>query len=181
MAIDRSAILHVLRAVHEITGRKAFVLIGSAAVVAHIGEEHLTVAMTGTEDVDLYAIDASDPDEFSSELDIIGIGSQFHATNSYHADGVSPKTACMPTDWRGRARRVDVNTEQGITVLVPDPNDIAVAKLCAWREKDRQWLEEGLRLKVLDKEKIRKRLNSVIENNDTPDLAERVRRCDFLD
>lgn len=155
-------------------------LIGSAAVVAHIGEEHLSATMTGTEDVDLYAVDASDPEEFSSELEVIGVGSQFHATNAYYADGVSPRTATMPTDWKGRAKRVDISSDDGITVLIPDPNDIAIAKLCAWREKDRQWLEEGLRLKILDKAKIRQRLNSVIGNKDTPDLIERLRRFDAL-
>jgi hypothetical protein len=147
--MDRDAIQHVLRAAHDITGRKAFVLIGSGAVVAYLGEGNLTEVMTSTVDIDLYALDANDPDAFSDELETIGVDSQFHQTNAYHADGVSPTTAVMPADWKGRAKQVDVASRDGVTVLIPDPNDIAVAKLCAWREKDRQWLQEGIDLGVI--------------------------------
>jgi hypothetical protein len=180
MPIDRNAIKHVVRAAHEITGRKAFVLVGSGAVVAYYGEDFLTEPLMSTVDIDIYALDAQDPEEFSADLEAIGIDSPFHQAFAYHADGVSPKTASMPTDWRGRAQQVDVQIQHGVTVLIPDPNDIAVAKLCAWREKDRLWLDEAICLRIIDLNTIRARLAHVIKNTGTPDLEERLRRADFL-
>jgi hypothetical protein len=45
----------------------------------------------------------------------------------------------MPTDWRARATE-HVVSGGGSVAICPSADDIAVAKLCAWREKDRDWL-----------------------------------------
>ena len=47
----------------------------------------------------------------------------------------------MPQDWRSRA--VEYVTVGGhATAVCPSANDIGVAKLTAWREKDQHWLGE---------------------------------------
>src|SRR5260221_522540 len=89
--------------------------------------------------------DAVDPDWVSDLIDgSIGRYSQFHRTFGYYGDGVSERTAVMPLDWRGRAR--EYTTPDGLaTALCPSAEDIAIAKLCAWREKDQAWLREAFR------------------------------------
>lgn len=172
--------MHVLRAASEITGRKAFVVIGSGAVVAKFGEEKLPDSMMSTIDVDIFAIDTDDHEAFSADVEAIGFGSQFHDTFAYHADGVSPNTASMPTDWRRRAIKYSIPGTAGATVLVPDANDIAIAKLCAWRLKDREWLLEAVALNLIDLERMSDRLVDVAEGNGLPDFGERNRRLDYL-
>ena len=50
----------------------------------------------------------------------------------------------MPLDWRARA--TDYTTPDGLaTAVCPSAEDIAIAKLCAWREKDQVWLREAFR------------------------------------
>ncbi len=74
----------------------------------------------------------------------IGRNSQFHKTFGYYGDGVSPNSAIMPLDWRSRA--LEYVTPDGLaTAVCPSADDIAIAKLTAWREKDQAWLREALR------------------------------------
>ena len=51
----------------------------------------------------------------------------------------------MPSDWRSRARNVAVPGVANVEVLAPDINDVALSKMMAWREKDRDWLQAGVR------------------------------------
>ena len=76
----------------------------------------------------------------------------FHRTFGYYGDGVSSRTAIMPLDWRTRA--VEYATPDGLAIaLCPSAEDIAIAKLCAWREKDQAWLREAFRSGVAKADK----------------------------
>jgi hypothetical protein len=137
--ITRRALDHVLRACASITGEKTFVVVGSSAVVATIAEPPPEMLMT--REVDLYAPDAPDIDAASDLIDgSIGSGSIFESTFGYAADGVSPGTAVLPQAWRARAIVYSSPNAGGATAVIPTLEDIAAAKLVAWREKDRVWL-----------------------------------------
>lgn len=109
-------------------------MIGTGAVIATA--KRLPAPMMMTQEIDLYADGIADTDTVSDLIDaMIGRDSQFHRTFGYYGDGVSPRTAIMPLDWRGRA--VEYVTPDGFaTAVCPSAEDIAIAKLCAWREKD---------------------------------------------
>jgi hypothetical protein len=115
--------------------------------------------MTLTPEVDIYAFEAANVEELSDLIDgSIGQDSQFHSTFGYYADGVSPETSKMPIDWLGRAIRYESSQCPGATAIVPEENDIALAKMVAWRPKDIEWLKAGLSAGVLSLEKMRDRL-----------------------
>ena len=46
----------------------------------------------------------------------------------------------------------------GITTIVADPEDIALAKVVAWREKDKDWLKSGLRSGIFSLDRMVARL-----------------------
>ena len=141
--LRRPDIDHILRAAASLSGHTRFVMVGTGAVVATA--KHIPVAMMLTEEINIYAEDTADTTLISDLIDgTIGRYSQFHRTFGYYGDGVSPRTAIMPLDWRGRA--VEYVTPDGLATAVwPSAEDIAIAKLCAWREKDRAWLREAFR------------------------------------
>jgi len=118
-------------------------MVGTGAVI--VTAKHIPVVMMMTEEIDIYVEDAPDPAWISDLIDAsIGRDSQFHRTFGYYGDGVSKRTAVMPLDWRGRAK--EYTTPDGLaTALCPSAEDIAIAKLCAWREKDQVWLREAFR------------------------------------
>jgi hypothetical protein len=120
-----------------------FVMVGTGAVIATA--KHIPIAMMLTEEIDIYVEDAADAEWISDLIDgSIGRDSQFHRTFGYYGDGVSSHTAIMPLDWRSRATEY-VTADGSATAICPSAEDIAIAKLCAWREKDQAWLHEAFR------------------------------------
>jgi hypothetical protein len=45
-----------------------------------------------------------------------------------------------------------------VVAIVPDENDIALAKVVAWREKDVAWLKDGVASDILSLAKMRDRI-----------------------
>jgi hypothetical protein len=172
--LRRPDIDHILRAAASLSGYSRFVMVGTGAVIATA--RHIPVAMMMTEEIDIYAEDAPDIGLVSDLIDgSIGRYSLFHKTFGYYGDGVSPSTAVMPLDWRSRA--VEYATPDGLaTAVCPSANDIAIAKLTAWREKDRAWLREALRSGIAKADRIAALLRTELSPNapSPDDLAERL-------
>ncbi|WP_297515456.1 DUF6036 family nucleotidyltransferase [uncultured Caulobacter sp.] len=144
--MDRGKIEHILRAAGRATGHKRFVVIGSAAIF--LWKENVPEAMAMSREADLFAdaVSADIADRISDELDsILGQASSFDAAFGYYCDGVGEETAILPKDWRDRAKAYTSPATDGVVAIVPEPNDLAVAKLCAGREKDMDWLAWALR------------------------------------
>ena len=155
--MNRHKLVHIMRAVAAISGERNFVLVGSASVL--LTSKNIPLAMLNTYEIDVYSPDAADEDEFSEMIAAtIGKGSRFEQTFNYYGDGVSAKTARMPSDWAGRAKDMGGLGIEGVSVLVPDIDDIAIAKMMAWREKDKDWLRAGVRSQILDPDAMRRRL-----------------------
>ncbi len=175
--LRRSDIDHILRAAAAIANHTRFVAVGTGAVIAI--QRHIPVAMMLTAEIDLYADGLADPEPISDLIDAsIGEGSRFHLTFGYYGDGVSPGTAIMPEDWRSRAS--DYTTTDGaVTAICPSAADIAVAKLCAWREKDRDWLRAAVDAGIAPLAAIEALARAALPPA-APDLAERLRRVDSL-
>lgn len=157
MIMRKKSIDHILRAAAAVTKQHRFVLVGSAAVIARA--KNIPLDMMFTPEIDIYAPEADDT-EFASELidGNIGQGSQFHERFGYYGDGVSPATAKMPSDWKDRSIEYLGAECPGVVAVVPEENDVALAKLAAWRDKDQIWLNEGIRSGILSLERMASRL-----------------------
>lgn len=71
----------------------------------------------------------------------------------------------MPLD--SRSHTVEYVTPDGLaTAVCPSAEDIAIATLCAWREKDQTWLREAFRSGVAKADKVAALLRGAL-----PDLA----------
>ena len=173
--LTKAAIAHLIRAATGVTGRTSFVMIGTGAVIAQSTTVPLDLMLT--REVDVYPRDALDADGISDLIDgTIGEGSPFDLAFGYYAHGVGERTACLPNDWEARAIRLDL---AGVECICPEKNDIALSKVCAWREKDKAWLKAGLETGVLDIEAIEARSRS-ISNPNAPEPTEIGRRIAFL-
>lgn len=149
---------HILRAAADLTKRTRFVIVGSAAVVVRV--RNVPADMMMTPEIDIYVPDAADADEIADLIDSnIGRNSPFHQTYGYFGDGVSPQTAKMPADWQERVSEYNGVECPGVTLIVPEENDIAMAKVLAWRDKDLGWLKAGLNHKLLDLQAMADRLH----------------------
>ncbi len=171
--MNRAKLQHLLRAIATISGEKKLVLIGSATVL--LCARNIPAAMLNTNEIDVYAPESPDEEMFADLIEgSIGRGSHFDRTFNYFGDGVSSKTACMPTDWPDRAT---THGNMGIAdteIIVPEINDIALAKLVAWREKDLDWLEAGVRSLILRPSLMRERLDRLPSDLPAVELQRRV-------
>jgi hypothetical protein len=143
---------HLLRAAANVTGQNSFVLVGSASVIVRrkLRRKSVPADMTITQEIDIYAPYADDIESISQMIDTnIGQGSRFHDEFGYYGDGVSPTTAKMPSDWEARAVEYRGAGCPDVAVTVPEENDVALAKLAAWRDKDQDWLVRGVNYGVL--------------------------------
>lgn len=69
----------------------------------------------------------------------IGEGSSFHGQFGYYGQGVSISTATLPDGWRDRLISFDRLDALPSAARCLDAHDLVVAKLCAGREKDREF------------------------------------------
>jgi hypothetical protein len=121
-----------------------------------------------SQEVDLYA----PADEAASDLvdGSIGEKSPFHESFGYYAHGVGQETAILPSRWRERAVAIHTPSTGGVTGICPDPIDLAISKLAAWREKDQEFVRVLVQREIASANEILERLDEIDE-----ETAKRIR------
>ncbi|MDI9628666.1 MAG: hypothetical protein QM286_09015 [Acidobacteriota bacterium] len=141
----RDQLEHAIRTACQIIGHPEVIIVGSQAILGSFGEDELPVEATMSVEVDVLPIAESNAS--TAELaDLIegaaGEWSPFEEQHGFSIDGVDLDTAVLPAGWRDRLVRVqNANTAapSGQPQFIGwclDPDDLCVAKLCAHREKD---------------------------------------------
>jgi hypothetical protein len=93
--------------------------------------------------------------------------SSFEELHGFGIDGVDLQTSALPAGWGKRLVKVqNANTaapggEPQYTGWCLDKEDLCVAKLCAFREKDQNFVAALLRSALVDRETILTRLTTV--------------------
>ncbi len=98
----RDELEHMIRAAADVTGEKAFIVIGSQAILGQYPDAPAPLLMSM--EADLYARYAPDKSDFIDGS--LGRDSRFDQTFGYHADGVSPSTAKLPSGREDRLTRI---------------------------------------------------------------------------
>jgi hypothetical protein len=164
--MKRHELEHVLRAAGAITGISTWVIVGSQAILGALpnAPEELLVS----QEVDLYAPE----DELASDLvdGSIGEKSPFHESFGYYGHGVGAETAILPARWRERAVAIHGPATGGVTGICPDPTDLAISKVAAWREKDQDFVRVLLSAEIVTLEQMRSRLDELGD-----DVSSRIR------
>jgi hypothetical protein len=142
---------HILRACGSIAGCREIIVIGSQALLASFpnAPEELLRSM----EVDCYPLD--DPATADLIDGSIGELSPFHEAFGYYAHGIGPETAALPTGWRERVVRMENENTGGTIGLCLSPEDLAVSKLLAGREKDIAFVRAMLRTRTVTEAAIR--------------------------
>jgi hypothetical protein len=162
--MNRADLLHLIRAACAVLDLDEVVVLGSQAILATRPESELPDYATRSREADIAAWD--DPDgSLSHQLSgVLGEDSPFDRTNGYFVDGVSADTAQLPRDWRSRAIKLksySVARERTVVGVCPEAHDLAVSKLCALREKDKDFVAALLDAGVIDRGTLLDRLATV--------------------
>lgn len=169
--MNREALEHLLRAAAAVTGESTFYVVGSAAILPSLptGTDVPDVVERSRE-ADLIPLSGS-----TRSIDLIdgalGLDSTFDGTFGYYADGVDLSTVrWAPDGWRDRTIRFESAATGGAVGLCMEPHDLAVAKLCAGRDKDLDFVKALLTDDRISADVLRNRLATV----EAPDSVKAV-------
>lgn len=170
----RDQLEHAIRTACQIIDWPEVIVVGSQSILGTFGEDELPAEATMSVEVDVLPI-AADNDETARLADLIegaaGEFSSFEQLHHFSIDGVDMETSALPARWRERLVKVqNENTAapQGqpqFTGWCLDKEDLCVAKLCAFREKDRNFVAALLEAGAVEPSVIGQRLVSVDERH----------------
>lgn len=166
----RDQLEHAIRTACQIIGHREVIVVGSQSILGTFREDQLPAEATMSIEVDILPI-AGDNQETARLADLIeGVAGEFSPFEELHGfsiDGVDLKTSALPDGWRDRLVKVqNANTaapsgEPQFTGWCLDKEDLCVAKLCALREKDRNFVAALVHANLVDVQTILARLPTV--------------------
>ncbi|MEU4361217.1 DUF6036 family nucleotidyltransferase [Promicromonospora sp. NPDC023987] len=178
----RDQLEHAIRTACQIIEHPEIIVVGSQAILGTFREEDLPPQATMSVEIDVLPI-ADDNDETERLADkiegVAGELSPFEESHGFSIDGVDLTTAILPDGWRDRLVKVQnrntaaLSGEPQFTGWCLSAEDLCVAKLCALREKDRNFVGALLDAGLVDAANIAKLLADVPEPH--LESAERAR------
>ena len=166
----RDQLEHAIRTACQIIGRGEVIVVGSQSILGTFREDQLPADATMSIEVDILPI-ADDDQEAARLADLIeGVAGEFSPFEELHGfsiDGVDLTTSALPEGWRDRLVKVqNTNTaapsgDPQFTGWCLDKEDLCAAKLCALREKDRNFVAALLHANLVDVQTILTRLSTV--------------------
>jgi hypothetical protein len=166
----RSQLEHAIRIACQIIEAPAVIVVGSQAILGTYSEEDLPTEATMSMEVDVIPI-ADDEDEVIRLGDLIegvaGELSLFESTHGFSIDGVDLSSSALAEGWRDRLVKVQsANTaapsgEPRFTGWCLERHDLCAAKLCAFREKDCNFVGALLDAQLIDAAVLAERLFQV--------------------
>jgi hypothetical protein len=177
----RDQLEHAIRTACQIIGRPEVIVVGSQSILGTFREEQLPARATMSIEIDILPI-ADDDDETVRLADLIeGVAGEFSPFEELHGfsiDGVDAHTSALPEGWRDRLVKVQNDNTAApsghprFTGWCLDTEDLCVAKLCAFREKDRNFVAALLDAGLVDRTVIAARLPTVAHRY--RDMADRA-------
>jgi hypothetical protein len=168
----RDQLEHAIRAACQITNQLDVIIVGSQAILGTYPEYELPTLATRSLEIDILPI-TDDNDETIRLADLIvsvaGEFSRFEQQTGFSIDGVDLTTSALPEGWRARLVKVQ-NENTAAPSGQPqyigwclDKEDLCVAKLCAFREKDRNFVDALIADGLVDPKTIATRIEMVPE------------------
>lgn len=168
----RDQLEHAIRAACQIAGVTEVIIVGSQAILGTYTEDELPFQATRSAEVDVLPM-ADDNDQIARLADeiegVAGELSSFAELHGFNIDGVDLQTSALPEGWRARLVRIqNANTaapsgEPQFIGWCLDKEDLCVAKLCALREKDQNFVDALITAALVDPHVITARLATLPE------------------
>jgi hypothetical protein len=168
----RDQLEHAIRTACQIIGQPEVIVLGSQSILGTFGEDELPTEATMSSEIDILPIADSNEETAKLADRIEGVAGEFSPFEELHGfwiDGVDLQTSALPEGWRDRLVKVQNPNTAGFggdpqfTGWCLDKEDLCVAKLCAFREKDQNFVAALLEAGLVDPGVMAVRLATVPE------------------
>jgi hypothetical protein len=134
--MTRAELEHAIRAACDVSGDDEVYVFGSQAILGQYPEAPESLRQSAEADIaPVNAVDMVDViDAHLGEL------SPFHDAYGFYVHGVSIDAAVLPNGWRRRAIAVRNDNTRNNTGWCLEAHDLALSKLVAFRDKDREFV-----------------------------------------
>ena len=145
--MTRDQLEHAIRAACDVADDTELIIFGSQAILG----EHPDAPPDLRASIEVDVQPRNRPEAVDKIDGALGELSQFHETHGFYVHGVSIESATLPSGWEERTIRVEhARRTRGHVGLCLETHDLAVSKLVAYRDKDRDfvrayWLIAGFR------------------------------------
>jgi hypothetical protein len=158
---------HAIRAACDVSGDDEVYVFGSQAILGQYPNAPETLRQSAEADIaPVTAVDMADVIDAQ-----LGELSPFHDAFGFYVHGLSIDAAVLPDGWRERAIAVRNENTRHATGWCVEAHDLAVSKLVAFRDKDRDFV----RVLILDNLiKPRGLLRRLRQLPDHPQVTERL-------
>jgi hypothetical protein len=166
----RDQLEHAIRTACQITGLTEVIIVGSQAILGTFPEYELPRDATRSLEIDVLPIADTDGEiaRLADEIEgVAGELSPFAQTHGFSIDGVDLQTSALPHGWGERLVKVQNSNTAALTGEPQfigwclDKEDLCVAKLCALREKDQNFVDALITSNLVDPQVIVERLRTV--------------------
>lgn len=151
-------------------GIEEVIIVGSQAILGSYPESELPETATMSVEIDILPVGGS-PEEVRSMATALcgalGEFSDFDRLHGFSVDGVDLETAILPPGWKARLVEVrNANTAppagaSPYTGWCLEAHDLCASKLCALREKDRNFVAALMTARLIDPGVLEERLNGL--------------------
>jgi len=154
--VNREQLEHAIRAACDVANEDVVIVFGSQAILAQYPDasEQLRQSM----EVDI-APGSNDPHAADLIDGALGEDSAFNMAHGFYVHGLTIESAVLPAGWERRTIAVRGSTS-GIGRCI-EAHDLAVSKLAAFRDKDRDFVRTLLAERLVNARKLRLRIQQL--------------------
>ena len=162
--MTRLELEHAIRAACDVLGDDKVYVFGSQAILGQYPEAPDSLRQSAEADIaPVTAVDMVDVIDGN-----LGELSQFHTTYGFYVHGLPIDAAILPRGWEERAIVVRNENTGNNTGICVEAHDLAVSKLAAFREKDRDFVRTLIVEKLINPKELDRRLHQLPNNPRVP-------------
>jgi hypothetical protein len=156
--MTRDQLEHPIRAACDVSKDTELWIFGSQAILGEY--PNAPESLRASIEVDVQP--KNRPESVDDVDGSLGELSMFHQTHGFYVHGIPIESAKLPDGWEQRTVPVsDPISTRGMTGLCIEAHDLAVSKLAAYREKDKEFVRLLLIEKMIDVKILTERIRSL--------------------
>lgn len=163
--MTRDELEHAIRAACDVAADDEVYVFGSQAILGQYPDAPAELRQSAEADIaPVHAVDKIDVIDAS-----LGELSPFHQAHGFYVHGVGLEAAVLPSGWKRRAIAVRNENTNDATGWCVEAHDLAVSKLVAWRDKDRDFVRVLLAEQLVIARKLVLRIGQIPKHDRAPE------------